>query len=996
MSEVLRLARVAAITCVYLLAGAASAHACTNTWTGLAGTTDWHTGGNWTAMAEPGFADDVCLGNGATVTLDTTNASPNSVSVSAGASLTITGVGLETSGGTALNPNVIAGSVTIDGAGAGADWDYNDGHMNIASTATLDIHGAGSTFTNTSASVTTVDGGMQAKSTGGGGTWRNSGAITFHASSGAAVPQTLTMNPTFDTFNGTSTVAIDDVDLRLTQTATEQGPWQLRHNGTIHITGGTHNWSAVLGAAITATSTAAGFEIDAGSAQTDGTFNVPYTIVNGGTLSFNAAGASTGTLLQQTGTVNGTGTLSAGEYDWTDGGLAIPTTVLTKWTLPGSGNRALQAGNTLSTNSLTPTNFSGGTLTMDGDVTLDVNQTLNIAGDLDIAGTGNLTNRGGIVKTAGTGTSTILMTLVDSPGTLGVLTGTLALSNAPPQLATTTLTAGTYNLVGRLQVPGAAVTTNDSDLVVDGAGLHLVDGGGADALADLSTKNGSITVKNGGQLTLAAFFNNLGSVTLQSGATISVVNDYDQNSSGAITDLQGPTTSITSTGFGNFAGTFKGTGSLSGGDFGNEDTVAPGNSPGMLTITGNYTQSSTGTLIEEIGGPASFDRLVVGGLATLGGTLTIQNFGGFTPSVGQFYDAILAAGGRSGTFAKVNQPSGGLFYDVSYGSGNPALRLSPNGAFIGDATVAEGGGSATFTISLARAAPAAASVDWATQDGTATAGSDYTASSGTANFAPGQTTQTVTVPVTNDTAIEPDETFSVRLSNPVGTRISRAAGTGTITNDDAQAAGPTGPAVQPGDIDGFAVAPLPVRAKKVNVAPVSGRVLVRLPGKKTFVPLPDEEQVPVATIVDARHGVVRLFSLDKNGKVQSAIFFEGVFQVLQSANGMTTAKLVLGNFKVCPAGLRSAAVQAAKRKTSASKSVRHLWAEGKGQFRTQGRFATATIRGTKWLTDDRCNGTLVRVAKGAVTVRDFTLKKSVSLKAPKKYLAPAKRAKKRG
>ena len=72
-----------------------------------------------------------------------------------------------------------------------------------------------------------------------------------------------------------------------------------------------------------------------------------------------------------------------------------------------------------------------------------------------------------------------------------------------------------------------------------------------------------------------------------------------------------------------------------------------------------------------------------------------------------------------------------------------------------------------------------------------------------------------------------------------------------------------------------------------------------------------------------------------------------------------------------------------------SRSVRHLWGNGSGLFRTKGRYASATIRGTKWLTDDRCDGTLVRVAKGAVTVRDFPKRKSLVLKAPKRYLALA-------
>jgi len=67
--------------------------------------------------------------------------------------------------------------------------------------------------------------------------------------------------------------------------------------------------------------------------------------------------------------------------------------------------------------------------------------------------------------------------------------------------------------------------------------------------------------------------------------------------------------------------------------------------------------------------------------------------------------------------------------------------------------------------------------------------------------------------------------------------------------------------------------------------------------------------------------------------------------------------------------------------------VRALWGDGKGSFRTRGRFAAATIRGTRWLTADRCDGTLVRVVKGSVTVRDLLKRKSLVVKRAKRYVA---------
>jgi ferric-dicitrate binding protein FerR (iron transport regulator) len=54
-----------------------------------------------------------------------------------------------------------------------------------------------------------------------------------------------------------------------------------------------------------------------------------------------------------------------------------------------------------------------------------------------------------------------------------------------------------------------------------------------------------------------------------------------------------------------------------------------------------------------------------------------------------------------------------------------------------------------------------------------------------------------------------------------------------------------------------------------------------------------------------------------------------------------------------------------------SSGSRQLWGDGRGRFRTRGRYGAATVRGTKWLTDDRCDGTLVRVKRGKVDVQDL-------------------------
>lgn len=117
---------------------------------------------------------------------------------------------------------------------------------------------------------------------------------------------------------------------------------------------------------------------------------------------------------------------------------------------------------------------------------------------------------------------------------------------------------------------------------------------------------------------------------------------------------------------------------------------------------------------------------------------------------------------------------------------------------IDDVTVDEGDAgttTATFTVTLSDTPGAGeeVTVDYATADGTATAGDDYVAATGSLTFAEGETTQTIEVTVNGDTDFEPDETFDVVLSNVAGliggeaAVISDATGAGTITNDDEEA-----------------------------------------------------------------------------------------------------------------------------------------------------------------------------------------------------------------
>ena len=95
--------------------------------------------------------------------------------------------------------------------------------------------------------------------------------------------------------------------------------------------------------------------------------------------------------------------------------------------------------------------------------------------------------------------------------------------------------------------------------------------------------------------------------------------------------------------------------------------------------------------------------------------------------------------------------------------------------------------TAEFTVTLSRAASHTVTADWATAEGTATAGQDYTAASGTLSFAPGETTKTVSIAMLNDTVevLGAFETFVLRLSNAVGALFADSEATGTILSDAA-------------------------------------------------------------------------------------------------------------------------------------------------------------------------------------------------------------------
>lgn len=171
----------------------------------------------------------------------------------------------------------------------------------------------------------------------------------------------------------------------------------------------------------------------------------------------------------------------------------------------------------------------------------------------------------------------------------------------------------------------------------------------------------------------------------------------------------------------------------------------------------------------------------------------------------------------------------------------------------------------------------------------------------------------------------------------------------------------------------------PVLAKTARVTIVSGTVYVKAPGAASFVKLTGEAVIPGESLVDTTHGKVRLTTALPNGSLQSIELYEGIFQLHLQFSGLVNLELRGGSSRKCR---RVRAGHAARVKV-----IRHLWAAGSGRFRTVGRYATASIRGTTWNTVDRCDGTLFRVTSGSVLVVDLNHFRTVTVRNGHSYLA---------
>ncbi len=567
-------------------------------------------------------------GSSLTISGNLTNSNNSTVEATGGAaggaSVTITGAlsndGTSTvqiqNGGTLSAASVSNSGQFLTGNAAG---DTGNNTVNVAGT-----------FTNTSTGVLNLEESGDQVTVG---TLSNAGAVTI--GTGA----------TLNVANASLSSITNSATINIAGTLSFSGNTnqaQLSGGGTINLEGGSLTW-------------ASGMALD----------NADNSITGNGTIGNGTTGSNPFT---NAGSITPTGTITIMSDLNDDGPITIgsgDTLTVNGATGIGEDNSATATVNGGTLNAKMFMNVgvaSGGT----GTLLIENAGTGSVTGDLDIgrAGSTGIVTVTGASSTLGVGGR--LFVGAGGTGTLNILAGGVTTSGAG--------SVGVSGSIGTATVSGTGSTWNDTGALTVGSGGSLTaQSGGAVALSGATfTNSGSVTAGAGGKiggvgaynqnagsttvagnLSAASYTQTLGTTTVQNGGQVSITGNYSQ--SGGTTNIQvgGSTLAATfmvnggsATVDGSLAvtssasdavkvgngGTLYGTGGTITGSLTNDGVIQPGNigTVGTLSVTGDYTQASDGTFVEQIGGASDYSVLSVTGNVSLDGTLDIVLLGGYT------------------------------------------------------------------------------------------------------------------------------------------------------------------------------------------------------------------------------------------------------------------------------------------------------------------------------------------------------------------------------
>jgi hypothetical protein len=626
----------------------------------------WETATNWDLTRLPNSSDVACIASGKTATLGSGTQTISTLSAANGSTLNINGGSLTfSSASTAGNLSIGGGTLTANGnltvAGAfslaGTSTSILNGtgavNLNGAATWSGSSHMAGSGTTNVNAGMTIVS---SAPLVDGRSLFNNSGSTLSISGGGANNGLFCNNGATLQNQAGGTWNLQDDNGVFLSAGGT--GVCNFTNNGTLNRT------------------------------TTSGTASISiFDFMNAGVVNVN-----TGTLLISRGSSH-TGSFVVGSGST----LRISQTQIFTASSSVSG-----AGSVLLDNTSQPTfagtyNITGGT-SFAGN-TLDFTGTVNAVGPLTLtAGSTNISKTGpagplsipslsctssalgGTSDLTITGAASISNCSVTTTGAFNIAaTGTLLITSATTTNVVNDGFSGTT-----VNLAGAGTWNNAADIALsNGAVFNILSTGSLDVQSDRnmggpapSTVNNAGLLKKsgvgfgGGSTNIGSPFSNTGTVSINVG-TIVFSSTYTQTSGSTILNgnlsMGGGTLTLT-------GGTLSGTGTFTGTVNNTGGVVKPGLSPGTLTITGNYTQGAGGSLNIELAGTGAgqFGLLAISGAATLGGTLNVLPFGGFTPPASSNYQVATYAS-HTGDFATKNLTVSGVVLNEATNATNVTL-----------------------------------------------------------------------------------------------------------------------------------------------------------------------------------------------------------------------------------------------------------------------------------------------------------------------------------
>ncbi len=310
-------------------------------------------------------------------------------------------------------------------------------------------------------------------------------------------------------------------------------------------------------------------------------------------------------------------------------------------------NCTVQGGQLVTDSADYPGSFGteAGTSNTFNGITVGPNVRLNIQSNSSGRFIGTVTNQGAI-RAEGNLVMGANEGMLDNAGTLEAAGGTITLASVKQLNMQGTLSGGTWVVRSNSSIDiyesgivAAQIKINEANIQLDGSGSNFQN---VNFLENNQGK-GRFTITNGRNFTTLGKLANSGTIEIGPQSTLTVKGAYTQT--GGITLLNEGTLAATEVVLN--GGVLSGNGLIDA-DVYNDAEISPGFSPGLLQFLKNFTQTSKGKIIIEIGGtnPSLFDQFKVKGQATLGGTLEVRFTNGFKPKMGDVFP-IFTFGNRT-------------------------------------------------------------------------------------------------------------------------------------------------------------------------------------------------------------------------------------------------------------------------------------------------------------------------------------------------------------